>query len=259
MIGSTAQSFPLIRPPATFSRFGRRIGSGRRGMTLIELVVALGIAVVLFSAVVLSVRAVTGAKAKESATELVGVMRSLYDSSNLRGVTCRLVFELPEGKDNEDRPVKYHAECAKNAITASEDRTLEQKDATEEKKKREKNPDKIANQDRFKRLDRDDAPSLQELQDREKTRVAEYAKFSEFTSEAISEKVLPSGVKVTVWTNKLREPAKFGLAYLYFFPQGFSERAQIVLKQGGNAWTVKLSPLTGKCSVVPEELEPPKA
>lgn len=228
-------------------------------MTLIELVVSMGIAVVLFAAVVMSVRAVTGAKAKESATELVGVMRSLYDSANLRGVTCRLVFELPEGKDNEDKPVKYHAECAKGEVASNADRAEEQKSATDEKRKKEKNRDKLASEDRFKRLDRDDAPSLQELQDREKNRVAEYARFSEYTSEAISEKSLPSGVKISVWTTKLREPAKAGVAYLYFFPQGFAERAQIVVKQGDNAWTVKLSPLTGKCQVVSEELEPPKA
>ncbi len=227
-------------------------------MTLIEMVVALGIAVVLFAAVVVSVRAVTGAKAKESATELVGVLRSLYDSANLRGVTCRLVFELPEGKDNEDKPVKYHAECAKGAITAAEDRTQELKDANEERRKKAK--DKLSADDgRFKRLDRDDAPTVQELQEREKNRVAEATKFSEFTSEEISEKELPSGVKVSVWTQKLREPAKVGVAYLYFFPQGFTERAQIVVKQGGNAWTVKVSPLTGKCAVVSEELEAPRS
>jgi general secretion pathway protein H len=227
-----------------------------RGFTLIEMVVALGIAVVLFSAVVVSVRALTGAKAKESATELVGVLRSLYDSANLRGVTCRLVFELPQGRDNEDQPVKYHAECAKGAITASDDRAQEQRDATDEKKK---GKGKLANDSRFKRLDSDDAPTVQELEVREKNRVTEATKFSEYTSEEISPRELPSGVKVTVWTQKLREPAKEGVAYLYFFPQGFTERAQIVLKQGDNAWTVKLSPLTGKCAVVSEELEPPRS
>ena len=70
----------------------------KRGFTLIEMVVALAIVAVLFAAVVIGVGALTGAKAKESATELSGVIRSMYDTANLTGKTCRLVFELPESE-----------------------------------------------------------------------------------------------------------------------------------------------------------------
>ena len=92
-----------------------------RGLTLIELVVALGIVVVLFAAVVYGVGALTGAKAKEASAELAGTIRALYDTAALSGKTCRLVFELPQ-KNDEDGAVRYHAECAKGSITAGADR-----------------------------------------------------------------------------------------------------------------------------------------
>ena len=223
---------------------------------MIEMVVSLAIIAVLFAAVVLGVGALTGAKAKEATTELTGVIRSLYDTANLTGKTCRLVFELPEEKE-EDNPVKYHAECAKSALTASKNRDEEQKDNSGERKKRK---DKLADDDkRFRRSDSDEAPTVQQLMAREKNRVEEQAKFSTFTDPQIPERTLPPTVRVAVWTKSLREPTKHGVAYLYFFPQGFTERAQLTVRQGSNVWTLSVSPLTGKVATAAEELEVPRS
>jgi general secretion pathway protein H len=228
----------------------------KRGFTMIEMVVSLAIIAVLFAAVVIGVGAITGAKAKKAATELSGVIRSLYDTANLTGKTCRLVFELPSEKD-ADSPVTYHAECAKSALTASKDRDEEQKDNSGEKKKQK---EKLAADDkRFRRSDSDEAPTVQELMAREKNRVEEAAKFSAFTSEQIHERSLPDAVRVSVWTKSLREPTKHGAAYIYFFPQGFTERAQIYVRQGSNVWTLSVSPLTGKVATASEELEVPRS
>ncbi len=229
-----------------------------RGFTMIEMVVSLAIIAVLFAAVVIGVGALTGAKAKEATTELTGVIRSLYDTANLTGKTCRLVFELPGDKDKEaDTPVKYHAECAKSALTATKNRDEEQKDASGERKKKK---DKLADDDkRFRRSDADGAPTVQELMAREKNRVEEAAKFSTFTDNQIPERTLPDAVRVWVWTKSLREPTRHGTAYLYFFPQGFTERAQVYLGQGKNVWTLSVSPLTGKVATAAEELEVPRS
>lgn len=230
----------------------RRHAHQRRGFTLIELVVALGIVVVLFAAVVYGVGALTGAKAKESSAELAGTIRALYDSAALSGKTCRLVFELPrKGGDSEE--VRYHAECAKAGVTAGANREDEQRGA-EKKDKRQRQDDT-----RFRALSGSDTgPNLQELMAREKDRVEESAKFSSFASEDVPERTLPSGVEVEVWTQKLKTPTKTGVAYLYFFPQGFTERAQIYVKQGKNVWTIAVSPLTGKTVIHPEALELPR-
>lgn len=224
----------------------------RRGLTLIELTVSMGIVAVLVGGVVMGMGALTGSTAKAAASELAGTIRSLYDSANLQGKTCRLVFELPNEKDGGK--VKYRAECAQGGLTAAKDRTDTLRRDTEEAKKPKRPKD-----DRFRRLDSDDAPSVQELQEREKERVESAAKFSGFTSEEVPERVLPSNVRVSVWTKHQREATKSGLAYLYFFPQGFTERAQIWVSQGDNTWTLSVSPLTGKVSSVAEELEVPRS
>lgn len=228
-----------------------RAPRSRRGLTLIEIVVALGIVTLLFAGVVMSVGALTGAKAKESSTELAGTIRALYDTAALSGRTCRLVFTLPEPKDDEGE-VTWRAECAKAGATASRKRDDELKAARKTLK------DKVAEDPRFRRLDSDDAPTLQQLQEQEKNRVEESAKFSDFSSEDVVEKTLPSGVKIEVWTSKQREASKTGIAYLYFFPQGYTERAQVWVRQGDNTWTLTISPLTGKTKIHNEDLEVPR-
>lgn len=221
-------------------------------MTLIEISVTLAIIVVLFAAVVFGVGALTGAKAKEASTELAGTIRSLYDTAALSGRTCRLVFTLPEKKD-DDGAVTWRAECAKAGATASAKRDDELKEA------RARREDKVKADDRFRRLDSDDAPTLQQLQEQEKNRVEESAKFSDFSSEDVVEKTLPSNVRVEVWTAKQRHAVETGVAYLYFFPQGYTERAQVWIRQGTNAWTLTISPLTGKTVIHNEDLKVPRS
>jgi general secretion pathway protein H len=220
-----------------------------RGMTLIEIMVALSIAVVLFGAVIVGVGAITGVKAKESSTQLAGTIRSLYDTAALSGKTCRLVFQLTNPKD-EDGEVTWRAECAKSGITAGAKREDEIAMA------KEKSKDKVKDDSRFGRLDTD-GNSLQALQAREKNRVEESAQFAEFSSEEVGQNTLPAGVKVEVWTQKQREAIKSGPAYLYFFPQGYTERAQVWVKQGTNVWTLTVSPLTGKTVIHAEDLKVP--
>jgi general secretion pathway protein H len=222
-------------------------------MTLIEIVVALGIASVLFSAVVFGVGALTGAKAKEASTELAGTIRALYDTAALSGRTCRLVFTLPAPKD-EEAGVTWRAECAKGGATAAAKRDDELKEAGREERSR----NKLDDDPRFKRLDSDEAPTLQQLQQAEKNRVEEAAKYSGFSSEEVVEKKLPPGVKLEVWTARQRDPARAGVAYLYFFPQGYTERAQVWVRQGDNTWTLTISPLTGKTKIHNEDLEVPR-
>lgn len=223
-------------------------------MTLIEIVVALGIASVLFSAVVFGVGALTGAKAKEASTELAGTIRALYDTAALSGRTCRLVFTLPPPKD-EETGVTWRAECAKGGATAAAKRDDELKEAGREERSR----NKLDDDPRFKRLDSDEAPTLQQLQQAEKNRVEEAAKYSGFSSEEVVEKKLPPGVKLEVWTARQRDPARAGVAYLYFFPQGYTERAQVWVRQGDNTWTLTISPLTGKTKIHNEDLEVPRS
>jgi general secretion pathway protein H len=82
---------------------------------------------------------------------------------------------------------------------------------------------------------------------------------SQFTTKVIETRELPAGVSVSVWTRHQRDAANYGMAYLYFFPQGFTEKAMIFVGQGANVWTISVAPLTGKTSVVADRLEVPRS
>jgi general secretion pathway protein H len=227
----------------------------QRGLTLIEIIIALLIAAVLFSAVVTGVGALTGTKAKAAASELAGVIRSLYDTAALTGKTCRLVFELP-GPKSEDS-VKYHAECAEGGVTTSRDREA----SLREENKARDDEKRLGRDERrnFTRSGSGGEPSLQDLMEQEQHRVEQAARYSSYTGEEVEARELPGNVSLSVWTRQQRTPVDQGVAYLYFFPQGYTEKAQVYVRQGDNVWTLTLSPLTGKVNVVAEELEVPRS
>ena len=232
--------------------------TARRGMTLIEMSIGLGIAAVLFAAVTVSIGAITGAKAKASASELAGVIRSLYDTAALSGKTCRLVFDLPDPKD-EQGVTRYRAECAAGNVTTSRDREGQLR---EESRAREDAKRGLGGGDTrrsYASSSSNTGPTLNELMEQEEGRVDNAARYSEYTAEEIKPRELPSGVSLSVWTVHQREPTSQGTAYLYFFPQGFTEKAQVYVRQGENVWTLVLAPLTGKVRIEGEALEVPRS
>jgi len=221
------------------------------GFTLIELLVALTIAFLMFAALILGLGALTGTRARKALGELGAAARSLYDTAALTGNTCRLVFLLPKDDSAE---FSYRAECASGPVTSSLDRDQELRQATKaalEAEKRGKGKRSPAGPS-------SSGSTLLDLLDSEKERVEKAATFSAFTAPEIQPRKI-SGVRVSVWTAHQRTKADTGLAYLYFFPQGYTERAQVTVRQGHNVWTLLVSPITGKTSIVDGEPELPRS
>src|SRR5260370_38392299 len=83
-------------PPTSATAFrGRRDRAMKqRGLTLIELTIALTIVALLFAAVVTGMGLITGSRARAAGGEVGGGMRPLYHTSALTGKTCRPVFLL---------------------------------------------------------------------------------------------------------------------------------------------------------------------
>lgn len=231
-----------------------------RGLTLIELVVAMSIVMLLVTMTVVSADALTGQKAKSAAGELAATIRSLYDTAALTGKTCRMVFQLPNERD-ESGAVKVSAECAQGAVTTSRDReeVLRQARVDSDRLSKETDRDRERREEERdrRRHQGDEEKNLQDLMAEEKQRVESAARFQGFEDPLVKPHAFPSNVRISVWTRHQHEPTRSGLAYLYFFPQGFTEQAQVVVRQGNNAWTITVSPLTGKASVVDRELEVP--
>jgi general secretion pathway protein H len=243
------------RPP------GRRaLHRAQRGLTLIEISIAIIIVALLFSAAVMGIGSITGAKAKGTAGELAGTIRSLYDSAALRGKTCRLVFEIPDPK-NEEEPTRYHAECAESGVTTARDRDTALREENREREREERTRGTAAPGETRRNYlvsGGGDQPSAKELMEGEKARVESAARFSAYTSEEVPVRELPPDVRVSVWTRQQREPVESGVAYLYFFPQGYTEKAYVYVRQGDNVWTLDVQPLTGKVQIEPEALEVPR-
>jgi len=239
-----------------------------RGFTLIELTVAIAIAAGLFSALVLGLGALTGARARKAMGELGGAARSLYDTAALSGNTCRLVLLLPKDDSAE---FSYRAECANGPVTSAMDRDQEIRDATkaavEAYRKGSRNsrsstpaPDPRTASGAYGSSGQygSSGSTLLDVLDSEKARVEKAAAFSAFTTSEIQPRKM-SGVRVSVWTSHQRAKIDSGLAYLYFFPQGYTERAQVTVRQGNNVWTLLVSPFTGRTSIVDGEPEIPKS
>ncbi|HVP62774.1 MAG TPA: type II secretion system protein [Myxococcaceae bacterium] len=236
-----------------------------RGFTLIELTVAIAIAAGLFSALILGLGALTGARARKAMGELGAAARSLYDTAALSGNTCRLVLLLPKDDSAE---FAYRAECASGPVTSAMDRDQEIRDATraavEAYRKKSRGsardaPPPAPGASSYGSYGSSSSGStLLDLLDSEKARVEKAAAFSAFTTPEIQPRKM-SGVRVSVWTSHQRAKIDSGLAYLYFFPQGYTERAQVTVRQGNNVWTLLVSPLTGKTSIVDGEPEVPRS
>ncbi|HEY1333520.1 MAG TPA: prepilin-type N-terminal cleavage/methylation domain-containing protein [Myxococcaceae bacterium] len=236
-----------------------------RGFTIIELMVAMAVAALLFAALVMSLGALTGARARKAMGELGGAARSLYDTAALTGNTCRLVLLLPRDDSAE---FAYRAECANGPVTSSMDRDQEIRDATKAAVEAYKKGNRGSRSAPDPRTATSSAgaygsygssgSTLLDVLDSEKARVEKAAAFSAFSTPEIQPRKM-TGVRVSVWTSHQKAKIDTGLAYLYFFPQGYTERAQVTVRQGRNVWTLLVSPITGKTSIVDGEPEVPKS
>lgn len=236
-----------------------------RGFTIIELMVAMAVAALLFAALIFGLGALTGARARQAMGELGGAARSLYDTAALSGNTCRLVLLLPRDDSAE---FAYRAECANGPVTSSMDRDQEIRDATKAAVEAYKKGNRGSRSAPDPRTATSSAggygsygasgSTLLDVLDSEKARVEKAAAFSAFSTPEIQPRKM-TGVRVSVWTSHQRAKIDAGLAYLYFFPQGYTERAQVTVRQGKNVWTLLVSPITGKTSIVDGEPEIPKS
>ncbi|MCL2012781.1 MAG: type II secretion system GspH family protein [Cystobacterineae bacterium] len=202
-----------------------------RGMTLIELLVSMAIIAVILGLTVVGIGALTGTQAKAVTNELVGAIRTLYDTSALTGRTCRLAFSLPDD-NNTASETRYQTECSEKATAIRRESTQQLE------------------------LKQSIAPQT-ETEKEERQKIEALLLHTNFSEQETKPRTLPSAVTLSVWTEHQLKAKNEGQAYLYFFPQGFTENAQIVVRQSDNAWTLVVSGLTGKVQIIPEALEPP--
>ena len=196
-----------------------------RGFTLIEVLIVVAVIGVVALAAAPAVNSLTGANARSSAGEIAGASRYLFDTAALRHQTCRLVIDIDARE--------WWAECTTATAGSRRNQPVMGKDGTAEDDEREL------------------ARGFSDEVDPEKRKFLARAKFAEFKDRQVQKRKLKGGASFEkVWTPRGRDPQTKGKAYVYFFPQGQADRAQIPVSDGSNVYTVVTQPLTGRARVV---------
>jgi general secretion pathway protein H len=239
---SLAAGSPERPTASTRPSFGRR---AKRGLTLIEITVALAIAALIVGVGLVSMNALTDADLKSSAVELTGAIKFSYDRSIMEKRTQRMGFDISKGLwwlDYTDDPYAFDRERTRGKTGA------ESPDAVEAKKEKPSTLDEI--------FEQSDDPEAEVKQ------VMEGGKALAFSPDEGGgpPRRLPGNVSFSkVWTGHQEEPFTEGVAYLHFFRSGWTEPAQIELTDGdGDYITLKVFPLTGRVRMYKKQIEDEK-
>jgi general secretion pathway protein H len=228
-----------MRLPVSHSAARRRPSARfrERGMTLLEIGIALLIVALMIFVAVPSIEAYAGVRAREEAGRISGAIRYLYGQSALSGKVCRIVFDMDERT--------WWTECTEGRFTVEREKERSRGGQRVEEKKKPAKPEQ--------------PPQPKDEVEAMRLKVEHQAEFSEFKDDQVTKRTLPDGANVAVWVGHQREKYTKGKAFLYFFPQGNTERAQIyVSSDHGDIYTLVVSPLNGRVRVDDKELDVPR-
>ncbi|MGE5048655.1 MAG: Tfp pilus assembly protein FimT/FimU [Deltaproteobacteria bacterium] len=204
------------------------------GMTLIEIGVALCVAGLMLAVAIPALSAVTRAQLRQKTGQLAGGVRSLYSAAAIAGHTCRLVMDLDQDA--------YWSECAKGNVRLSREGERSQNGARLESRDEE--------------LQQTSQRENMSEEERERLTLAARSAFA--PSNDIPRTELGNKVKFAdVWVQHQPESYTTGRAFIYFWSSGLTEEAAIHLEQGGDVYSLLVSPLTGRVKVVGSRADAP--
>jgi general secretion pathway protein H len=217
------------------SGWKKRLAS-ERGMTLVEIAIAAMIIALMMGIAIPSVSNITRADLRASASKVAGSIRYTYDLAARKSIVFRLVFDLDEQA--------WWVESAADEFLLNRERTEVVDGMLEE-------PDEDDEDRRF--VSRSFIESGQMWQPKRK------ATYSNFAGPMTKKMPLPDSIRFQdVWVAHQTEAVSAGLAYLYCFPTGMSERAVIhLVDEDDNAYTLWVYPLTGRVKIYPSYVEAP--
>jgi general secretion pathway protein H len=194
--------------------------------------------------VLLTFRSVNRTSARSNAGKMGAAILYLNDRAITTGGYYRLVIDLSGNK--------YSAERSDERFYLVREK--------EEAPGRGRAPDEAEKERKLKEQDERDQQYLstlaKQLQPPPKPRRARFQAFKDSTLP----KVDLRGCRVRdVYTPRQREPYSEGIAYLYFFPDGHTERAIIhLVDTDGDVYTLVVHPLTGRVEVLPGDIPVPR-
>ena len=197
----------------------------------------------MMGASVYGFRAVTKSELRSSATKLAGAIRYCFDRAVTTGSYYRIVIDLDGNKYWAERSddrfyLRAGKEDAPGKGQAFDVAAEEAKRDEEDKKLLE-----LATSAGGATVNIDPPP-----------RPAR-AKFQTFKDATLPQIKLNRAHLFDVFTPRQREPYAKGRAYLYFFPDGHTERAVLRLNDGDAFYSLVVSPLTGRVEVRGEKVD----
>lgn len=219
--------------------------SGRRGFTLIELIVVIAIGSILAGSMTIAIANIRKADLKSATGMMAGAMRYMYNLAVINNRPYRLVIDMDEsvfwGEELEtDDP------CA---------RFLPEGDPVAEASDREKEAE-----EKGKEADDLGPVGLDPRRRAQSTSV----RYQTAKDNLLSRRQLPRGILVTgVMTSNHEGPREGGRVAIHFFPGGYAEQAYVWLGEEGDpdedveaSITLALDSLMGRVTRHSEALSP---
>ncbi len=195
-----------------------------RGFTVLEILIGLLLVALLLAIAIPTFRSLTRVQLKETANQMLGLIRDTYSKATLSNKAHRIVFDMDASQ--------YWVEVSNDQVRISEEDD-----------------------------DSEEGGRLGIFQNDDKDKDKKYATPPAFTPDEGdfgTKQKLPKGIRFWgFWADYMKERTRSGEAALYFFPDGYTQAAQITLSDdeaGEHVLTLVVEPLTGE--VVIENSEP---
>jgi len=218
----------LVLPKSARTLLTRR---PQRGLTLIEIVIAVALIALLSGSLLFGKNMLVGSRMKATATLIVSSVRFGLTRANATGRPARLVIDF-------DKKLLSIEEASSSLMLREKgkEQTGGAAPATSAETKARAESERILEGPRAAR------PAFSKL-----------SGVSGAVEDLSMGRSLGEGVEIVqVRTEHDEEPLREGRAYIYFWPGGTTERAIVQLKKAGDketALTVVLSPLTGRARI----------
>ncbi len=193
-------------------------------------------------AVVYGFRAVTKSELRGGASKLAGAIRYCFDRAVTTGAYYRIVLDLDGNKYWAERSDERMYLNAGKENSPGRGQAF---DVAAEEKKRDEDDKKL------EELAGSVGGAMVTLDPPPKPK---RAKFQTFKDASLPQVKLGRAHLFDVFTPRQREPYTKGRAYLYFFPDGHTERAVVRLNDGESFYSLIVHPLSGRVEVKSEKV-----
>jgi prepilin-type N-terminal cleavage/methylation domain-containing protein len=229
------------QPAARRSRAG--------GFTLLELLIVVVLLGLVMGLAVRGMRALIKSDMRGSAVKMAGAIRYLFDRASTTGRIHRLVIDFEQNKYwaevSDDR---YYMPREKETELSREAEVAEAAKEQEEAKKHEEEMQAAGETQGY------DITRYQPQEFKSKR-----ARFSAFKEMAVKPADIKGAKLFGLFTPRLAAPVNSGRGYIYFFPLGMTEAAQVYLSDDDqkNFYSLVVHPLTGRVQIYNRYVEPP--